>query len=122
MSQIFRGITRDGDWTFGKGRASYFRNDLAIRTDIETALKIFLGEIFWDLGTGVDWWNLLGGKNPAAQAGIILQTRQVINKVDGVVRINKVNSSLDVSTRKLTVTYNVDTIFSRQVAGSVAIA
>lgn len=120
MSQIFRGIDADGDFFFGQGRSNYLRNNDAIQADIKTALQMFLGECFWSTGTGVDWWNLVGGKNPAAQAGILLQTRTVILSVDGVVQINSVSVSYSSGTRHLALQYSINTIFSRNVTGTVA--
>ena len=122
MSQVFRALTPDGDWMFGQGRGSYLQKSDAIKADIQTALKLFMGEVFWDLGAGVDWWNLLGGKGAATRAAIIVQCRAVINKVEGVSKINKVDASLDAATRKLVVTYDIDTIFTKSVKGSASIA
>ena len=116
---IFRGIDGTGDWQFGNGVGSYFTNAAAINANIRTALMVFLGECFFNLNAGVDWWNLLGGKNPAAQAGIILQCRTIISASYGVVRINSVTPQLNTRTRRLTVTYDINTIFTRNLTGSV---
>lgn len=118
--QTFRGIDSDGDWIFGRGRSSYLTGNEAIQADIKTALQIFMGECFWNTDFGVDWWNLIGGKNPAAQAGIILQTRTVILGVDGVTQINSVSPSFTSGTRRLALQYSVNTIFSQGVTGQVA--
>ena len=117
--QTFRAIDSAGDFQFGRGRSSYFRNNDAIAADIQTALQIFMGEVFWQTQFGVDWWNLLGGKNPSAQAGIILQCRQIILGVDGVTQINNVSVSFASASRGLSVQYSVNTIFSQNVTGSV---
>lgn len=119
MSMIFRGITGKSDWTFGQGRNSYFTREAAIAANIKTSLLFFLNDCFFAMDRGVDWWNLLGTKNPQAQANILLQTRQTIIQCEGVVRINSVTTSLDTSTRRLTIYYNLDTTFSRNVQGAV---
>lgn len=116
----FRAIAASNDWAFGQGRGSYFRDQSAVMADIKTSLLFFLNDFFAAMNVGVDWWNLLGGKNPAAQNGILLQTRQAIIGVEGVVRINSVVTQMDSVNRRLTLLYNVDTIFSRGVIGSVA--
>lgn len=118
--QTFRAIDADSDWLWGMGRSSYFRNNDAIQADIKTALQIFMGEVFWNTQFGVDWWNLIGGKNPAAQAGIILQTRTVILSCQGVSRINSVTPVFDSVTRRLNLSYNINTIFSQNITGSVS--
>ena len=117
--QTFRAIDADSDWLFGRGKSSYFRNNDAIQADIKTALQIFMGEVFWDTNFGVDWWNLIGGKNPAAQAGIVLQCRTVILGVEGVTQINTVQPTYRGADRSLSVSYSVNTIFSQNVSGEV---
>ena len=115
----FRAIDGTYDWLLGKGRQSYFTDDNAIRADIGTALRVFLGECFFALNDGVDWWNLLGSKD---EQGIILQCRTVIAKRNGVVRINSVTSSLDRTSRRFVVTYNIDTIYSQGVVNTVTVS
>lgn len=118
---IFRDLDSNGDWSFGKGRNSYARDARAIQLNVRTALLTFLREIFWQTDFGVDWWNLNGGKNPAAQTGIILQTRTVIINAEGVVRINSVDVSLNARTRALSLSYNIDTTFTRNLRDSITI-
>ena len=112
----FRALDSAGDWSFGKGRQSYTTGDRAVNLNVETALKIFRGEVFWRLEFGVDWWNLLGAKNSAAS--IILQCRELIVSRYGVARINRVSPNLNRTTRNLNVQYDIRTIFSRSVRGA----
>jgi hypothetical protein len=116
---IFRGITGSNDWTFGKGVNSYFTKDQAIAANIKTSLMFFLNDCFFAMDTGIDWWNLLGGKNPAAKANVLLQTRQTIVQCEGVVRINSVDARVD-SKRKITISYSIDSVYSRNITGSVS--
>lgn len=119
MSMKFRGIDGSGDWLFGAGVQSYFTNEAAIDANIKTRLLTFLGECFFATNLGVDWWNLLGGKNPVAQANIILQTRTIIINSYGVVKLTSIIPVFDSPTRRLGLTYNIDTIFTRNVVQSV---
>lgn len=116
---IFRSIDGSGDWNFGQGRNSYFTAEAAINANIKTRLLIFLGEVFWSLQSGVDWLNLIGAKNPGAQASIILQCRTVIVESYGVVQVRSVLPVYTPGTRDLTVTYTIDTIYSRGVVGTL---
>lgn len=118
---IFRNLDSDGDWSFGSGVQSYAYGERAIQLNIQTALFTFLNEIFWQLDFGVDWWNLCGGKNPAAQANIILQTRKTIINCEGVVRINSVDVTTDSRSRNLRLSYNIDTTFTRNLRNSISI-
>ena len=120
--QTFRSLDATGDWVFGGGRSSYATGNTAIQMDIQTALQIFMGECFWDTSFGVDWWNLLGGKNPSAQASIILQVRTVILGVVGVTQINSVSVSQNSTSRSLRLSYSINTIFSQNVTGTVSTA
>lgn len=115
---IFRALDVSGDWTFGQGRQNYLTDEPAIELNVATRLKSFLGDAFWQTDFGIDWWNLIGSKNPNAQAGIILACRATIADSYGVVRINSVEA-FTTRDRKLRASYNIDTIFSRSVGGSV---
>lgn len=116
---IMRALSPTGDFTLGHGVQNYLRDEPAIELNVQTRLKSFLGDCFWAIDAGVDWWELLGVKNPQAQAAIVLACRLTIAESYGVVRINSIAAATDPVTRRLTVTYNIDTIFSRSVAGTV---
>jgi hypothetical protein len=118
---VFRQISASNDWAFGQGRGSYFTKEQAIAANIKTRLLFFLNDCFFAMSTGIDWWNLLGTKNPAAQNNILIQTRQVIASSEGVVRINSVNVDFDSVSRNVTISYNIDSTFSRNVTGSVTL-
>ena len=108
-----------GDWTFGQGVQNYLTGAAEINQDIATALKVFLGECFFDTSFGVDWWNLIGGKNAT---NIVLQCRKVIAARPGVTKITSVTAALDARTRKLSISYNVSTVFSLQTINTVTIS
>jgi hypothetical protein len=109
-----RAIDSSGDWVFGQGRSSYFNGAKEIMQDIDTALQLFLGEAFWQMDAGVDWWNLIGGKNPQAQQNIILQCRQVIASRWGVTKITSVDATFTDYRRSLSIVYKIDTIYGSQ--------
>jgi len=119
MPQPFRGITAVNDWTFGKGRNSYFTKQQAISADIKTSLLFFLNDCFFAMSTGIDWWNLLASKGELAKQNILLQARQTIIQREGVVRINSVDALVDSAQRRLTLKFNIDTIYSRNVSDFV---
>ncbi len=117
--RTFRAIDASNDWIFGQGVNSYFTREKAIAADIKTALLFFLNDCFFAMTTGIDWWNLLGSKNPAARNNIILQTRRTIASREGVVRINSVDAVIDTSDRCIRISFNIDTLFSQGVTGFV---
>lgn len=115
----YRALDQNSDWSFGTGLQSYFTAIAAIRADIQSALQVYLGESFFALDFGIDWWNLIGGKD---EQGIILQCRAMISTREGVTKINRVDATLNRTTRALNVSYNIDTVFTRNLSGQVTIA
>ena len=106
---IVRALDADHDWTFGSGLANYYQANSAIVQNINTRLNSFLGNCFFDLNSGIDWFNLLGSKN---EASLQLYISTQILKSEGVTGINQLLVDLDHSTRGLTVQYEVQTIYS----------
>ena len=115
-----RRLKDDGDWAFGKGLSSYNFEDAAIGEDIQTKLKSFLNDCWFDQEFGVDWFRLLGTKGTRDE--IKLTVRSVILRVEGVVRVNEISALFDGVTRSLTIQYNVDTIYSQGYANTVEVA
>ena len=113
-----RALDGAGDWAFGQGLSNYLTGQAAIIQDVETALLFFQNDCFWATTFGVDWWNLLGQTGGAAENAILLQCRKVILGVHGVVSIASVNASLNSSSRTLTISYSINTVYS-QASGSV---
>lgn len=97
------------DWTFGKGRNNYLKENAAVAQNINTRLNSFLGDCFFDLGAGIDWFKLLGGKDEAGARLAIATTILNTPEVKGIILLN---TSLDPYTRTLTVVYNVQTVYS----------
>lgn len=119
MIQNFRGVTGSGDWMWGQGNGSYFRDGAAIAADIKTSVLFYLNDFFAAMDRGIDWRNLLGSKNPQAVQNILMQVRKTIININGVVRINSVVANVNSRTRRLTVSYNVSTVFSPNVVGQI---
>lgn len=114
-----RNLDAAGDWVFGHGRQDYLTGEPAIELNVKTRLLSFLNDCFWATDFGIDWWNLLGSRNPQAQSNIIVQVRALLAQSYGIVRINTIEALTDRKTRRLTVRANVDTIFSRGVVLAV---
>lgn len=104
---IVRAIDLSGDWTFGKGRNDYLSDNPAVAQNLVTRLRSFLGDCFFDMPAGVDWFNLLGGKNVL---GLTRDVKTVILNTQYVTRIIALGITLD-SSRQITLSYEVDTVF-----------
>lgn len=111
----FRALDSDGDWEWGNGRSSYATDERAIELNVQTRLGFWLNDFFNAMQFGIDWRNLLGGKSPAADQAIILQTRVMLVQSYGVVRIVTVSASKNSQTRRLTISFVIDTLFSSSV-------
>jgi hypothetical protein len=104
---IVRALDDQGDWTFGRGKNDYLSQNDAVAQDIQTRLNSYLGDCFFDLNAGVDWFNLLGSKNIV---GLNLALKTVILNTENVLGITELSLEID-SKRELTVTYEVQTSF-----------
>lgn len=103
-----RALDNTGDWTFGAGLSNYAQNNAAVALDIQMNLNMFLGDCFFQRTAGIDWWNLLGGKD---EVSINLAVNGALLSTTGVTGILQTNISLT-TTRLLTIQYNVQTVYS----------
>lgn len=99
----FRGVDINGDWIFGKGRNSYLKDNEALMMNIKTRLLEFLGDCFFDVEKGIDWWNLLGGKNLRK---ILVDVQRTILRSYQVKRIIDLDYSL--KERALSITISIE--------------
>jgi hypothetical protein len=113
-----RALDDNHDWQFGSGLGSFCTGQAAIEENVQTRLLFFQNDFFAAMLDGIDWWNLLGTFNPAAEQGILLQVRNVIAQSFGVTSINSVDAEMDNATRRLTVAYSANSIYT-QFSGSV---
>lgn len=106
---IVRALDVNHDWTFGKGKNNYLQKSDAIAQDIETRLLCFLGDCFFDITAGIDWWNLL---NVRAKAALELNIAAVILNTGGVTALVQLSVNVNEATRQLSVSYVVNTIYT----------
>lgn len=103
-----RALDVNGDWQFGKGANDYKTNQDAIAQSIQTRLKSFLNDCFFNRGAGIDWFNLLGSKN---KLGLNLSITATILNTENVTGINELSFTVDAD-RNLRVSYQVQTVYS----------
>lgn len=104
---IVRAIDAQNDWLFGKGKSDYKYGRDAIAQEIKTRLQSFLGDCFFNLEAGINWWYLLGAKSIPA---IATPVRSTILNTYGIISLNQIQVTLD-SNRLLTLSYTVNTIY-----------
>ena len=103
-----RALDINNDWTYGKGKNNYLSGMDSIRQKIQCRLKMHVGECWFDLTAGVDWFGLLGGKDLVS---LRLSISSTILNTTGVQGITQMTFELDPSTRAVTGTYQVQTIY-----------
>ena len=95
------------DWTFGRGRADYVKDQAAIAQNIKTRLLSFKNDWFLDIDANIDWMNLLGQRG--TEKIIENEVARVILTTLGVVRINSL--SLQNKERRVIIEADITTIF-----------
>jgi hypothetical protein len=105
----FRKLDATGDWTFGQGLSNYAQDESAVDLNIQTRLLSWVGDCFFDLQAGIDWKHRLD----MGQAQILVdEIKSNLIAAYGVVAVLSVSSNLDRVTRRLSVSYNIQTFFS----------
>ena len=116
---IFRDLTADGDWTFGRGKGCYVTLNQAIGLDIKTRIQSWLNDCFFALESGIDWYNRLGSKNQRTLLEVDLR-RQIL-QAEGVTGINSFFTTLGNDSRVFTAYFDVSTVYSRSFRDSVTL-
>ena len=112
---IIRTIDGSGDWEFGKGRNSYSSGQAAVAEMVQTRLLSFLGDCFWDVTAGINWYGYLGYKdelalNLAVSTCILNTPDQNGNLV--ITGINQLVLTLNRQSRNLFIQYQAVSIYS----------
>jgi len=112
---IIRSLDSNGDWTFGKGKNDYLSNQSAAIQLIGTRLKSFLGDCFFDILGGLNWFSYLGAKDQAILTLAVSST--IINTPDQdgnqiVTGLKQLSVVLNSETRNITIVYDGITIYS----------
>lgn len=116
---IVRALDQNGDWEFGASLNNYLSNSAALSQSIQTRISSFLGDCFFDLGAGINWFYYLGTPNTALALNlsisrVILNTTLILNGVAApvVTGILEVSSNVNPDNRSFSVSYQIQTIFS----------
>lgn len=108
----YRVLSPSGDYVFGQGSSEFLVNSPeTVAQAVLTRLKLAQGEWFLDLEEGTPYGTQILGENTQSTYDIALRAR--ILDTPGVRSIVAYASSLDTTTRKLTVTCTIDTDFGQ---------
>jgi len=104
----YRKLDPDGDYSFGHSQADFYRDQPeAVAQAVQTRLGLFTGDWFLDQSQGTAWRTNVLGKNTKSVYDMVLKER--IAQTTGVVSIDSYTSSLDPTTRRLSVQVTITT-------------
>lgn len=104
---MFRALDSNLDWTFGRGKANYLRDALAVAEHARTRLGMLEGDCFFDATGWIDWLNLLGSRE---QAALLFSVRSILMNTQGVDTVEDLGSVVDAN-RALSVIYALTTVY-----------
>src|SRR6185437_8418050 len=106
----YRALSPTGDMTFGQGSANFLVNSPdGVAQAITTKLRLWLGEWYLNLQDGTPYQTQILGRGTVGKYDQAIQNR--IRQVPGVVSLLSYSSSLDVTTRSLSINARVLTAF-----------
>ena len=103
-----RKLDKDGDFTFGIGKANYIDTEDAITQNVVTRIKSFKDDWFLDVEACIDWFNLLGSRNTKDE--LMRQIEAAVIGTYGVMKLTSLDLVLDES-RNATITLSYTTIY-----------
>lgn len=105
-------VDDDNDIVFENGDLVLSTGIEAITQQCRIVMQMFQGEWFLNLDAGLPYWDQILGQKPniAIQAATIYVRRELM-LVDGVVDILKLETTFDKTSRRLTISWQVDTEF-----------
>lgn len=106
---IFRNLDINGDWELGRGKSDFVNLNQAIGLNIKTRLQSWVGDCFFDLQAGIDWYNRLG--STAQRELLELDLKRIILQSEGVTGLLSFDTFLN--GRNFTADYSVETIYSK---------
>jgi hypothetical protein len=121
MGQLmrYRREDDDGDYTFGQGDDTWLINSPeAVAQAIKTRFELWYGQWFLDTTEGTPWiQSVLGKQRPEIYN---LAIRQRILETKGVSSITAFDTTVNTSTRRVTFTATVETIYGTTTVTSEA--
>lgn len=115
---IVRALDKDGDWSFGKSKNNYLSGSAAVQQNIKTRLLEFIGDCFFNIQAGVDWFNFLGGSKN--QVALNFNISSVILNTAFVTSIKQLSISL--VNRDFSVSYQVVDAYSVTIFDNIQIS
>lgn len=87
-------------------------DEYAVAQNIQTRLKLFLGEYFRNIDIGTPWFQIILAKTATISTKNAI-IRDIIAQTDEVEQLLSYNADFDIGTRKLAISAEVLTTFGR---------
>lgn len=113
---IFRQLTEDNDWTFGKGKNNFAITEKAIQLDVKTRIQEWLNDCFFNMTVGIDWLNRLDRNQKQNLENEIKITILKTNNITGIL-----NFSSSFVNRVFRANYQIQTIYSKTFADRIEV-
>ncbi len=106
----YRKLSPTGDYTFGGGELDFYRdNPEAVAQSVQTRLLLWLGEWFLNIDSGTAVMQGILGKKTKQSADATIQDR--VLTTTGVVDIENYVSEIDETTRAISISFDLNTIY-----------
>ena len=112
---MFRNLDANHDWTWGNSRNNYVIENQEIGLNITTRVLSFLGDCFFAVNEGIDWWHLLDYRY---QDRLENAVTEVVKNTDGVTAINSIDFLVNAD-RQIRINYDVQTVYSQSYTGEI---
>jgi hypothetical protein len=106
---LFRSLDSSHDWNFGQGTESYVSGEQAIGLNIQTRILSFMGNCYFDMLAGINWFIYFG--TPGKQQQTLLSVQAEILQSYGVTKVNSVTMN-ETDTGGVILTFNIYDIYS----------
>ena len=103
------GIDGNGDFIFGRGKASYKTKSNAIAQNVVTRLRLFTDDWYLDVDSGISWIELLGTRGNSSRIQRAIE--KSVLQTDGVKAISRLEIEEDTETRGISIVLEYTDIF-----------
>lgn len=114
---MIRNLDINHDWTFGSSKSNYLSGNEEIALNLKTRTLSFLGDCFFAVDKGIDWFNLLDYRY---QEKLELSVSEVIKNTPGVTAINSIDILMG-QNRRIAIQYDIQTQFSKSYINQITV-
>ncbi len=116
---IIRAIDNNNDWKFGQGIESYNFGQAALGENIKTRIQEFINNCWFNMNAGIDWFTYFG--IPGQKQATLLSVQAIVKQSYGVVKVNRIDLSVNPITRAAIIQLNIDTMYSTNYSQNVEV-